>query len=59
MDTLRVHWDDGIKVYNCAQDAARVMRQRGWQVSDPGEEGPGLLQRLEATQKWTRVGDGR
>lgn len=56
MATLRVHWNDGIKIYNSAQDAARAMQQRGWTVPDQGEERPTLLQRMEAARKWTRVG---
>lgn len=55
MDTLRVHWSEGVQVYHSAQDAARAMRLRGWQVPDPGDEGTTLIQRLEAARKWTRV----
>ncbi|KAK1875719.1 LINE-1 type transposase domain containing protein 1 [Dissostichus eleginoides] len=55
MDTLRVYWNEGTMLYKSAQDAARAMRQRGWQVPDSREERPTLLQRLEAARKWTRV----
>ena len=55
-DTLRVNWTEGFKVYNSAQDAARAMRERGWQVPAPGEERPTPLQRLEAARKWTKIG---
>ena len=37
-DTLRVHWTEGVKVYNSAKDAVRAMRERGWPVPDLGEE---------------------
>ncbi|KAF3834342.1 hypothetical protein F7725_025546 [Dissostichus mawsoni] len=55
MDTLRVYWNEGTMLYRSAQDAARAMRQRGWQVPDSREERPTLLQRLEAARKWTRL----
>ncbi|KAF3847278.1 hypothetical protein F7725_020306, partial [Dissostichus mawsoni] len=55
MDTLRVYWNEGTMLYKSAQDAARAMRQRGWQVPDSREERPTLLQRLEAARNWTRL----
>ena len=54
-DTLRVHWTEGVKVYNGAQDAARAMRERGRQVPDPGGERQTPLRRLEAAPKWTKI----
>lgn len=56
MTMLRVHWNDGPKVYNNPQEAARAMRQRGWEVPDQGEDSPTLRQRMETARKWTRVG---
>ena len=53
--TQRVHWTEGVKVYNGAQDAARAMRERGWQVPDPGGDRTTPLRGLEAARKWTKT----
>ena len=54
-DTLRVHWTEGVKVYNSTQDSTRAMRERGRQVPDPGGERQTPLRRLEAAPKWTKI----
>lgn len=60
---MHIHWADGKKTYNSAQDAAAELRRRGIEVENPTRQATGdsLLERLQSTEvaSWHRTGGGR
>ncbi|KAK1892359.1 G-type lectin S-receptor-like serine/threonine-protein kinase SD1-29 [Dissostichus eleginoides] len=59
---MRIHWDDGPKLYGSAQEAACDMRKRGFSVGPTGLAAPdheATLERLQQAMPWQRVGERR
>ncbi|KAI4827074.1 hypothetical protein KUCAC02_030500 [Chaenocephalus aceratus] len=59
---MRIHWANGMKTYNSAEEAASDMRGRGYEVEDAtatrGSDGRGGL-KSTGIETWTRVGNNR
>ena len=56
---MRIHWANGKKTYDSAEEAAEDLRKRGMQVeTSDNHEGPTLAERLQTTglATWLRVG---
>uniref|UniRef100_UPI0037E81A77 pro-interleukin-16 n=1 Tax=Semicossyphus pulcher TaxID=241346 RepID=UPI0037E81A77 len=59
LNKMRIHWENGVKTYRSAEEAASDMRRRGYEVQDiggdPGE--PPLLEKLQAagTATWRHI----
>ncbi|KAF3837846.1 hypothetical protein F7725_009614 [Dissostichus mawsoni] len=59
---MRIHWDDGLKLYGSAQEAACDMRKRGFSVGPTGSTAPdheATLESLHQGLPWQRVGERR
>lgn len=55
---IRIHWSDGPRIHNSAQEAAREMRKRGMEVQvKEHDEGHTLEERIRGASQWQRVGD--
>jgi len=52
---IRIHWNNGVKTYDDARDAARDMRERGLEVEVPGGAAAPVEER-RAQPGWQRVG---
>lgn len=56
---LRIHWDTGPQIYHNPVDAARDMRQRGFDIEEQQDQRQrditALLDQLEQTAHWQRV----
>lgn len=57
LSKMRIHWSDGPKIYNNAEDAARDMRRRGLQVGERRGSEPSLEERIRRALPWQRVGE--
>ncbi|KAK1887182.1 LINE-1 type transposase domain containing protein 1 [Dissostichus eleginoides] len=62
LNKMRIHWANGMKTYNSAEEAASDMRGRGYEVEDTtatrGSAGRGGL-KSTGIETWTRVGNNR
>lgn len=56
---IRIHWSDGPKNYNNAEDAARDMRERGMEMGERQCNEPSLEERIRRVSPWQRVGERR
>ncbi|KAK1874923.1 LINE-1 type transposase domain containing protein 1 [Dissostichus eleginoides] len=62
LNKMRIHWANGMKTYNSAEEAASDMRGRGYEVEDTtatrGSAGRGGL-KSTGIETWTRIGNNR
>lgn len=62
---ILIHWPGGKKLYNTAEEATAAVRQKGWEVDDPGEETAGDSSRSRrrpmdaSSSTWRQVGRRR
>lgn len=53
---IRIHWSSGIKMYHSAREASLDMKERGYGVDPPGDDGrPAAEGRRRAVADWQRV----
>ncbi len=53
---IRIHWNNGVKTYESAREAARDMRERGYNVDEPGgDNAPVVEERQRGAAVWQRV----
>lgn len=57
LSRIRIHWSDGPKIYNNAEDAARDMRKRGLEMGEQHVNEPTLEERIQRASTWQRVGE--
>lgn len=61
LSRMRVHWPEGPKVYNNAEEVVRDMRKRGMSTPDrrsyAADKGAPLEERLQRALSWQRVGE--
>lgn len=61
LSRMRVHWPEGPKVYNNAEEVVRDMRKRGMSTPDrrsyAADKGASLEERLQRALPWLRVGE--
>ncbi len=57
LSRIRIHWADGPKTYNNAEDAARDMRRRGLEMRERHSSGPSLEERIRRATPWQRIGE--
>ena len=54
---IRIHWSDGPRLYNSAQEAAKEMRKRGMDVQmREDDEGRTMEERIQVASRWQHVG---
>ncbi|XP_074476983.1 uncharacterized protein LOC141758997 [Sebastes fasciatus] len=54
---IRIHWNNGVKTYDSAREAARDMKERGFTVEVPGgDPGPAAEGRTRGAAEWQRQG---
>lgn len=44
---LRIHWEDGAKIYNNAEEASMDMRRRGLDIQDKNGTGSSLKEKVK------------
>lgn len=55
---IRIHWTDGPRLYNSAQEAAKEMRKRGMDVQmKEADEERTMEERIHAAWTWQHVGE--
>ncbi|MEQ2213849.1 hypothetical protein XENOCAPTIV_022160 [Xenoophorus captivus] len=59
MIKIRIHWLDGAKIYNSAEEAAKDMRGRGLKVQDKSGTRLPLEEKIQRALPWQRVGKER
>ncbi|XP_032405222.1 uncharacterized protein PF11_0207-like [Xiphophorus hellerii] len=52
MTKIRIHWSDGIKIYNNAEEAAIDMRRRGLEMENQNDTGPSPEERSQTAASW-------
>ena len=57
LSRIRIHWPEGPKVYNNAEEATRDMRKRGLEIQERCCSGPSLEERIRRASPWQRVGE--
>lgn len=56
LSRIRIHWSDGPKTFNNAEDAARDMRKRGLEMGEQQVNEPTLEERIQRASRWQCVG---
>lgn len=54
---IRIHWSDGPKIYNNAEDAARDMRKRGLEMGEQHVNKPSPEEQIQRVSPLQRVGE--
>lgn len=52
---IRIHWNNGVKTYDNASDAAKDMRARGCEMEAPGDAAAPAEEERRAQPDWQRV----
>lgn len=53
---IRIHWNNGVRTYGSAREAAQDMEERGYTVDMPGEDTePAAGGRAPGVSEWQRV----
>lgn len=53
---IRIHWSNGVKMYESAREAAGDMKERGYKVDVPGgDTDPTGGGRMRGAMEWQRV----
>lgn len=57
LSRIRIHWSDGPKIYNNAEDAAQDMRRRQLEIQERHGSRPSLEERIPRAAPWQCIGE--
>lgn len=58
MTKIKIHWQDGTKIYDNPQDAVQEMQEKGLEVEmGEGDQEDAVYNRIKEVFQWERIGD--